>query len=492
MFLSSQLIEISQRFQSDVEDLQVLLQEEGLPVRSAECLEELSARLISDPRLRGDLAFIVRSMLYREWDQPGSMDVLGVLVVAAEGTRPELDTAPRQQLLRDLLRFVMQQRHPEASPAARPAAAVPVPVATEAESYVAAPAPVSPRLAIRPERSSPVPVPSLVLEEREPIWRRAHAVWIVLLLAGLGVGLAVRHIGSKATTPAPIATAPPAALPANPPVAENPAAAEPERPFVPESPRLKRTRKPLRPAPRAASRRVERPEESVPAMAATRTPPKPVPSLQPAQPSPQPVQPSSQPAQSNLQPAPANPRPALQALTPNPAQPVLHRRDYAPGTPSAGSAALASAAPASGNVFAHPEAAAASANQTPPPAFSRPKDPVLIARNNPAASAVKPELQGSVHTGSTGSMASNLMYSPEPDYPAGAIAAGVEGEVTVRAVVGPLGNVIDARVVSGPPLLRDAALQAVGRWRYRPYEQDGKPVAVATTAIVDFQMPPKK
>jgi len=64
--------------------------------------------------------------------------------------------------------------------------------------------------------------------------------------------------------------------------------------------------------------------------------------------------------------------------------------------------------------------------------------------------------------------------------------------VTVRAVVGPRGNVIDAHVVSGPPLLREPALEAVGRWRFRPHEEDGKPVAIATTAILDFQIPPKK
>jgi TonB family protein len=143
------------------------------------------------------------------------------------------------------------------------------------------------------------------------------------------------------------------------------------------------------------------------------------------------------------------------------------------------------------NVFAHPEAAAAIAtNQVPPPVF-RPKDPVLIPRNKSATADAAPEPQGAVHTGSMGSMVANLMYSPDPEYPAEAIAAGVEGEVTVRAVVGPHGNVVDASVVSGPPLLREAALDAVGRWRYRPYEQDGKPVTMATTAIFDFQIPPK-
>jgi TonB family protein len=82
------------------------------------------------------------------------------------------------------------------------------------------------------------------------------------------------------------------------------------------------------------------------------------------------------------------------------------------------------------------------------------------------------------------------MYSPEPEYPAQAIAAGVEGQVMIRAVVGPRGNVVDASVVSGPPLLREAALEAVGRWRYRPYQQDGNPVTIATTAILDFQISP--
>lgn len=120
------------------------------------------------------------------------------------------------------------------------------------------------------------------------------------------------------------------------------------------------------------------------------------------------------------------------------------------------------------------------------------KDPVLIARNKPPTAlgqATQPGLQGTVHAGETGNMASNLMYSPDPEYPAEAIASRVTGEVTVRVVVGPDGNVIDARVVSGPPLLREAALDAVGRWRYRPYEQGGKPVPIATTAIFDFQLP---
>ena len=86
-------------------------------------------------------------------------------------------------------------------------------------------------------------------------------------------------------------------------------------------------------------------------------------------------------------------------------------------------------------------------------------------------------------------MATNLISSPAPEYPAAASQARVQGEVTVRAVVDRNGNVTDARVISGPELLRDVSLEAVQHWRFRPYMQGGKPVEVATTAVLDFELP---
>jgi TonB family protein len=93
-----------------------------------------------------------------------------------------------------------------------------------------------------------------------------------------------------------------------------------------------------------------------------------------------------------------------------------------------------------------------------------------------------------VQSGSAGIMAANLIWSPTPAYPAAASEAKVEGEVTVNALVGKEGNVLSARVVSGPPLLREAALKAVEKWQYRPYFVSGKPAVVATTAIIDFEL----
>lgn len=96
---------------------------------------------------------------------------------------------------------------------------------------------------------------------------------------------------------------------------------------------------------------------------------------------------------------------------------------------------------------------------------------------------------GTVRVTSLGAMASNLLYSPVPVYPAAASASQVQGEVKLSADVDRDGKVASVRVISGPPLLRDAALDAVQRWRYRPYLSSGGPIPVAAIAIMDFQLP---
>ncbi len=85
-------------------------------------------------------------------------------------------------------------------------------------------------------------------------------------------------------------------------------------------------------------------------------------------------------------------------------------------------------------------------------------------------------------------MAANLISSPAPEYPAIATAQKVQGEVVIAAVVDRDGHVSEARVISGPELLRDAALRAVQNWRYRPYEVDGTPTEIATTARLQFRL----
>jgi len=75
-----------------------------------------------------------------------------------------------------------------------------------------------------------------------------------------------------------------------------------------------------------------------------------------------------------------------------------------------------------------------------------------------------------------------------PVYPAIAQIAKVEGTVEVDAVIDEEGKVVQARAVSGPPLLLAAALQAVLKWRYEPTYLDGMPVSIQMTVEVGFRM----
>jgi protein TonB len=51
------------------------------------------------------------------------------------------------------------------------------------------------------------------------------------------------------------------------------------------------------------------------------------------------------------------------------------------------------------------------------------------------------------------------------------------------------GTVQDLKVLQGDPVLARAALEAVRRWRYKPYELNRKPVKMSTTITVTFSLP---
>lgn len=85
-----------------------------------------------------------------------------------------------------------------------------------------------------------------------------------------------------------------------------------------------------------------------------------------------------------------------------------------------------------------------------------------------------------------GEMLGRLLQKADPIYPPVAKAARVSGTVVLQATISKTGSVEDLRVVSGPPLLQGAALDAVKTWIYRPYLLEGKPVEVETTINVIF------
>jgi periplasmic protein TonB len=76
----------------------------------------------------------------------------------------------------------------------------------------------------------------------------------------------------------------------------------------------------------------------------------------------------------------------------------------------------------------------------------------------------------------------------QPTYPAIAKTARVQGQVVLQAAISKEGTIENLRVISGPPLLIQSALDAVRQWRYRPYILNGEPVEVDTTVTVIFSL----
>jgi periplasmic protein TonB len=78
-------------------------------------------------------------------------------------------------------------------------------------------------------------------------------------------------------------------------------------------------------------------------------------------------------------------------------------------------------------------------------------------------------------------------YSVQPDYPVLAKQEHIWGTVVVDAVIDEHGNVVQAHVVRGHPLLITAALNAVLQWKYEPTLLNGTPVAVEMEVNVNFK-----
>jgi protein TonB len=85
-------------------------------------------------------------------------------------------------------------------------------------------------------------------------------------------------------------------------------------------------------------------------------------------------------------------------------------------------------------------------------------------------------------------MAANLIKETPPEYPANAKAARIQGTVVLQATISKNGSVQNLKVLSGPQILRNAALEAVRSWRYKPYLLYDYPVDVETTVVVDFNL----
>jgi len=78
-----------------------------------------------------------------------------------------------------------------------------------------------------------------------------------------------------------------------------------------------------------------------------------------------------------------------------------------------------------------------------------------------------------------------------PDYPPRALSRGIEGWVIVQFTISATGSVKDAKVVdSSNKLFDEAALKAIGRWRYNPKVEEGvavERIGVQTKLVFQFE-----
>jgi len=81
-----------------------------------------------------------------------------------------------------------------------------------------------------------------------------------------------------------------------------------------------------------------------------------------------------------------------------------------------------------------------------------------------------------------------LIQRSTPNYPAIAKTARVAGTVVLEATISKTGTIESVKAVSGPEMLRQAAVDAVRSWRYKPYMLDNQPIEMQTTVNVVFSL----
>jgi protein TonB len=73
-------------------------------------------------------------------------------------------------------------------------------------------------------------------------------------------------------------------------------------------------------------------------------------------------------------------------------------------------------------------------------------------------------------------------------YPQLAKAAHIVGRVVIQAIIDETGRVVNARAISGPPLLYLAAVEAVSKERFAPVLLNGEPTRCDLQVQVSFHL----
>jgi protein TonB len=82
----------------------------------------------------------------------------------------------------------------------------------------------------------------------------------------------------------------------------------------------------------------------------------------------------------------------------------------------------------------------------------------------------------------------HLLDHPKPSYPPIARAAHVWGDVRIAVLIDSEGKISEEKFISGPPMLQQAALEAVKHWTFTPFTTAGPTQEVVTVLTVPFRL----
>jgi TonB family protein len=88
--------------------------------------------------------------------------------------------------------------------------------------------------------------------------------------------------------------------------------------------------------------------------------------------------------------------------------------------------------------------------------------------------------------------AKHLINKASAAYPPLAETARIQGNVILEISIDESGTASVRRLVTGHPMLAPAAIESVNRWKYQPFQVDGKPATVVTLVVVTFGTPGKE
>ena len=90
---------------------------------------------------------------------------------------------------------------------------------------------------------------------------------------------------------------------------------------------------------------------------------------------------------------------------------------------------------------------------------------------------------------SEGVVEPTLVHKIAPGYPMQARNERLSGKVVLSATIAADGSVGNITVVSGSPILAEAAKQAVRQWRYHPAMLNGSPIVIQKQIMFLFTLP---